>query len=87
MSDPAFSTADRPHPNGGASGVENAAEVSHDQIPRNCERYSLADEIARDEGFAHGTGLQRRAGEIMGVGEAQASKMYRALGLVDATAA
>ena len=48
------------------------------------ELWQLADEIARDEGFAHGTGLQRRAGEIMGVGESQASKMYRALGLADA---
>jgi DNA-binding NtrC family response regulator len=39
--------------------------------------WCLADEVARDEGFAPGNGLQKRAGEIMGVGEAQASKMYR----------
>lgn len=51
------------------------------------ELWTLADEIARDEGFAHGTGLQRRAGEIMGVGEAQASKMYQAHGLAGAATA
>jgi hypothetical protein len=51
------------------------------------ELWHLADGIARDEGFAHGTGLQRRAGEIMGVGESQASKMYQALGLADAATA
>ena len=48
-----------------------------------CRRmlWHLADEIARAEGFTPGTGLQKRAGEIMGVGEAQASKMYNAHGL------
>ena len=48
-----------------------------------CRRHvwSLADEIARNEGFVPGKGLQRRAGEIMGVGEAAASKIYQALGL------
>jgi transcriptional regulator with AAA-type ATPase domain len=51
------------------------------------ELWQLADKIARDEGFAHGTGLQRRAGEIMGVGEPQASKMYQTLGLADAATA
>jgi len=51
------------------------------------ELWTLADEIARDEGFEHGSGLQKRAGEIMGVGEAQASKMYRAFGLGNAPAA
>jgi len=49
--------------------------------------WRLADEIARDEGFAPGAGLQKRAGEIMGVGEAQASKMYRAHGLATAATA
>lgn len=62
--------------------VVAAAQVLSDDDCRR-ELWRLADEIARDEGFAHGTGLQRRAGEIMGVGEAQASKMYRALGLAD----
>ena len=48
-----------------------------------CQRelWSLADEIARDEGFKHRAGLQKRAGEIMGVGETQASKMYDRFGL------
>jgi transcriptional regulator with PAS, ATPase and Fis domain len=40
------------------------------------ELWTLADKIARDEGFEQGAGLQSRAGEIMVVGEAQASKMY-----------
>lgn len=48
------------------------------------ELWTLADEIAHAEGFEPGTGLQRRAGEILGVGEAQASKMYAALGLSQA---
>lgn len=43
--------------------------------------WSIGDEIARSEGFEMGSGLQRRTGEIMGVGEPQASKMYQALGL------
>jgi len=51
------------------------------------ELWQLADEIARDEGFSHGTGLQRRAGEIMGVSESQASRMYEALGLADTATA
>ncbi|MBN1606477.1 MAG: sigma 54-interacting transcriptional regulator, partial [Polyangiaceae bacterium] len=45
------------------------------------ELWRLADEIAREEGLEEGGGLQRRAGEIMGVGEAQASKAYQAYGL------
>lgn len=48
-----------------------------------CELWRVADQIARDEGFTQGAGLQRRAGEIMGVGEAQASKMYQRYGLAD----
>lgn len=66
--------------------VSAAAKAPSDD---DCERelWRLADETARNEGYAHGTGLQRRAGEIMGVGEAQASKMYRGLGLADAPAA
>ncbi len=51
------------------------------------ELWTLADEIARDEGYEHGGGLQKRAGEIIGVGEAQASKMYREFGLGNAPAA
>jgi transcriptional regulator with PAS, ATPase and Fis domain len=45
------------------------------------ELWNLANEIAHDEGYEQGKGLQRRAGEIMGVSEAKASKMYRTLGL------
>jgi len=51
------------------------------------ELWTRADEIARNEGFEHGAGLQRRAGEIMGVREAQASKMYLAYGLTPAASA
>ncbi len=50
------------------------------------ELWVLADEIAHSEGFEPGAGLQRRAGEILGVGEAQASKMYAAFGLSQARA-
>ncbi len=52
-----------------------------------CELWTLADEIARNEGFEQGAGLQRRAGEILGVGETQASKMYQEFGLKSAAAA
>lgn len=51
------------------------------------ELWTLADEVARSEGFEYGAGLQRRAGEIMGVGEAQASKMYQKFGLAPAASA
>jgi DNA-binding NtrC family response regulator len=51
------------------------------------ELWTLADQIARAEGFEHGTGLQRRAGEVLGVSEAQASKVYRELGLAGADSA
>lgn len=43
------------------------------------ELWSVAFEIGRGEGYEFGTGLQRRAAEIMGVTESQASKMYREL--------
>ncbi|MGD9712685.1 MAG: sigma 54-interacting transcriptional regulator [Thermomicrobiales bacterium] len=48
-----------------------------------CQRelWTIADAIARAEGYEFGTGLQRRAGEILGVGQPQASKMYKAHGL------
>lgn len=78
-----------------------AIDVTHVELPTDvvagveslddhacrCVLWNLADEIARDEGFEHGTGLQRRAGEIIGVGEAQASKMYQEFGLARATSA
>lgn len=51
------------------------------------ELWTLADAIARDEGYAPGSGLQHRAGEIMGVGDGQASKAYKAFGLTDAVSA
>jgi len=51
------------------------------------ELWHLADKVARDEGLSPGAGLQRRAGEIMGVGESQACKMYRKHGLSTATTA
>jgi len=66
--------------------ITTVVEALDDNACRR-ELWCLADEIARDEGFAPGAGLQRRAGEIMGVGEAQASKMYRAHGLTSAATA
>lgn len=45
------------------------------------ELWTLADTVAREEGFEPKAGLQKRAGEILGVGEPQASKMYRKFGL------
>ncbi|MBX3387193.1 MAG: sigma-54-dependent Fis family transcriptional regulator [Phycisphaeraceae bacterium] len=51
------------------------------------ELWVLADSIARDEGYSLGAGLQKRAGEIMRVGESQASKMYRTFGLSEAAVA
>jgi sigma-54 specific flagellar transcriptional regulator A len=66
--------------------IIEAVEQIDDEACRR-ELWCLADEIARDEGYAPGTGLQKRAGEIMGVGEAQASKMYKAHGLVSAVSA
>ena len=66
--------------------IVSAVEALDDDTCRR-ELWTVADEIARDEGFEHGTGLQRRVGEIMGVSEAQASKMYRAFGLTSAASA
>ena len=59
------------------------AEAIEDQDCRR-ELWTLADEIAQGEGFERGDGLQKRAGEIMGVEQAQASKMYKAFGLAGA---
>ena len=66
-----------------------AVSVANGLDEEDCRRelWTLADEIARNEGFEHGAGLQRRVGEIMGVGEAQASKMYQAYGLARAASA
>jgi len=75
-----------------------AVDLSHTGLPAalvsvveaidedSCKRelWTLADEIAQTEGFERRDGLQKRAGEIMGVGEAQASKMYKAFGLAGA---
>ncbi len=76
---------DLPHMDLPTEIVMAVQDLSDEECRR--ELWQIADEIARDEGFAHGTGLQRRAGEIMGVGEPQASKMYRAFGLADAATA
>lgn len=51
------------------------------------ELWILADSVAREEGYLPGAGLQKRAGELMQVGESQASKMYRSLGLTEAAVA
>ena len=75
-----------------------AVDLSHTGLPAalisavealdedSCKRelWTLADEIAQAEGFERRDGLQKRAGEIMGVGEAQASKMYKAFGIAGA---
>jgi len=55
----------------------------------DCQRelWILADAVAREEGFEPGAGLQKRAGEMMRVGEPQASKMYRKFGLSGTMAA
>lgn len=66
--------------------VVSVVEALDDDACRR-ELWTLADKIAHDEGFEHGAGLQRRAGEIMGVGESQASKMYQAFGLARAASA
>jgi DNA-binding NtrC family response regulator len=62
------------------------AEGTDDEACRR-ELWMLADASARNEGFEHGAGLQRRAGEIMGVSEGQASKMYQTYGLARAASA
>ena len=58
-----------------------AALPAVDNIDVHRELCTLADDIARAEGFEPGAGLQRRAAEILGVSEGQASKMYRTYGL------
>lgn len=65
--------------------VKSAGQLDAQACRR--ELWTLADEMARCEGFESGSGLQRRAGEIVGVGEPQASKMYREFGLIGSTAA
>jgi DNA-binding NtrC family response regulator len=59
--------------------IEEARALAEEDCHR--ELWVLADGIAQVEGFEFRAGLQRRAGEILGVGEAQASKMYAAFGL------
>jgi DNA-binding NtrC family response regulator len=80
---------------------KNAIDLEHLDLPadvasavealdENCcrrELWTLAEGIARNEGYEQGAGLQRRAGEILGVSEAQASKMFRELGLTSAASA
>ena len=53
-----------------------AAAETLDEVSCRKVLWRLADEIAREEGFAHREGLQKRAAQIMGVTESQASKMY-----------
>jgi hypothetical protein len=65
--------------------VSSAEGLSEDACKRKL--WTLADAIARDEGFEHGLGLQHRAGEIMGVSDTQASKAYGRFGLADAASA
>jgi DNA-binding NtrC family response regulator len=60
--------------------IVSAVEGLDDESCRR-ELWIFACQIARDEGFEQGSGLQRRVGEIIGVGEAQASKMFHELGL------
>ncbi|MFO0875667.1 MAG: sigma 54-interacting transcriptional regulator [Phycisphaerales bacterium] len=62
-----------------------AQAVSDDDCRR--ELWTLADSIAREEGFVPDAGLQKRAGEIMRVGEPQASRMYKRFGLGSTAAA
>lgn len=62
-----------------------AQAVSEDDCRR--ELWTLADSLAREEGFVPDAGLQKRAGEIMRVAEPQASKMYRRFGLGSTAAA
>lgn len=65
--------------------AEEAKGLADEECRR--ELWQIADSVARAEGYEPGTGLQRRAAEIMGVKEAQASKMYGALGLKEPTGA
>jgi DNA-binding NtrC family response regulator len=83
------------------SAGKSILDLSHFELPEDvvsvadgleeeaCRRelWTLADEIARTEGFEQGMGLQKRAAEILGVSEAQASKMYREFCLTKTSAA
>lgn len=75
-------TVDLSHTGLSAALVSAVEALDEDSCKR--ELWTLADEIAQAEGFERRDGLQKRAGEIMGVGEAQASKMYKAFGLAGA---
>jgi DNA-binding NtrC family response regulator len=72
-------TVDVEHIDLSESVVAEARALAEEDCRR--ELWGLADEIAHAEGFEPGAGLQRRAGEILGVGESQASKMYDAFGI------
>ena len=54
--------------------VQQVRSLSDDDVER--ELWVLADRLARSEGSQTGQGLQRRAGEILGVSETRASRMY-----------
>lgn len=70
---------------GFAESITAAVTAMPDKECRR-ELWTTADAIARAEGYGDGAGVQRRSGEILGVQEAQASKMYKAFGLAkDAT--
>jgi len=68
----------------GLPAALNSAVEALDEDSCKRELWTLADEIAQAEGIERRDGLQKRAGEIMGVGEAQASKMYKAFGIAGA---
>lgn len=76
---------DLPHVDLPSDLIADVEGIDDDACRR--ELWTLADEIARGEGFEHGTGLQRRAGEIMGVKPSQATKMYQAYDLARAASA
>jgi transcriptional regulator with PAS, ATPase and Fis domain len=74
-----------------------SVKVEHLDIPRvvpstsdadedvRAQLWRLADQLARAEGFEQAAGLQHRSGEILRVGDAQASKMYANYGLAAAS--
>jgi len=70
--------------------LPDAIRAEVEALPEgDCQRelWVLADTVAREEGFELRAGLQKRAGEIMRVGEPQASKMYGKFGLSGTVAA
>lgn len=70
--------------------LPQAVVASAEEVPTSglrLELWSLASQIARDEGFEPGFGLQRRTGEILGYSESLASNMFRELGLSTAASA